>query len=271
MRGGAGGVFRRTEAEGEGGSGVLPRDSLSKTDSRSDSWDALFGAGGRGLLRSVLERLGGEEVKNGAYCECEDVAELGVGGCGDTNGIFMEDASSRSSTLMSLPCLELGGGGAFRADVGEEISVVTARRSSSGSEISWDVRGVSVWLSCIGSNIDCRDTDDVSVLLPPSPNPGCICAGDAVGGVTIPRPAFPVMSNLLNASTSIDALPGLVMFGGEIAVCSRPGFSIVSNVFENGFNGACVAGLTSSSSERSDVVLSNGSSSRGIGVGGFIS
>jgi hypothetical protein len=122
----------------------------------------------------------------------------------------------------------------------------------------------------MGSNIDCRDTDEVSVLLPPSPKPGCICAGDAVGGVASPRPAFPVMSNLLNASTSIDALPGLVIFGGEIAV-SLPGFSIVSNVFENGFMGACEAGLTSSSPERSDVVLSNGSSSRGIGVGGLIS
>jgi hypothetical protein len=70
-----------------------------------------------------------------------------------------------------LPWRELGGGGAFRADVGEENSVVSPRRSSSGSEISWDVRGVSVCISCMVSNIDCRDTDDVSVLLPPSPNP----------------------------------------------------------------------------------------------------
>lgn len=63
MMGGAGAVLRRTEAEGEGGSGVLPNDSLSNIDSRSDSWDDRRGAGGRGLFRSVLERLRGEAVK----------------------------------------------------------------------------------------------------------------------------------------------------------------------------------------------------------------
>jgi hypothetical protein len=55
--GGAGGVLRRREADGEGGSGVLPADSLSKMLSlSSDSWLARAGAGGRGLLRSVCER-----------------------------------------------------------------------------------------------------------------------------------------------------------------------------------------------------------------------
>lgn len=64
VRGGAGGVFRLIEAGGEQGSGVFPAASLSNTDSLSDSWDARFGAGGRGLLRSVFDRLAGLEVKN---------------------------------------------------------------------------------------------------------------------------------------------------------------------------------------------------------------
>ena len=79
--------------------------------------------------------------------------------------------------------------------------------------------------------MDCRDNDDVSVLLPPSPNPWCACACDAVGGVEIPNPAFPVMSNLLNASTSKEALPGLATFVGGIAGPSLSGCSIVSRVF----------------------------------------
>jgi hypothetical protein len=63
--GGAGGVLRRREADGEGGSGVLPADSLSNIDSRSsESWLARVGAGGRGLLRSVCERVEGLELKN---------------------------------------------------------------------------------------------------------------------------------------------------------------------------------------------------------------
>jgi hypothetical protein len=37
VNGGAGGVFRIDNEDGDGGSGVLPADSLSKTDSRSDS------------------------------------------------------------------------------------------------------------------------------------------------------------------------------------------------------------------------------------------
>lgn len=54
--GGAGASLRRIEVDGEGGSGVLPAASLSKTDSRSTSWLARDGASGRGLLRSVADR-----------------------------------------------------------------------------------------------------------------------------------------------------------------------------------------------------------------------
>lgn len=54
--GGAGAILRRLELEGEGGSGVFPAASVSKMDSRSESWLVRDGAGGRGLLRSVVER-----------------------------------------------------------------------------------------------------------------------------------------------------------------------------------------------------------------------
>lgn len=54
--GGAGASLRRSELDGEGGSGAFPTDSRSKTDSRSESWLAREGSGGRGLLRSVADR-----------------------------------------------------------------------------------------------------------------------------------------------------------------------------------------------------------------------
>lgn len=116
MRGGAGGSFLRIEAEGDGGSGILPADSLSNMDSRSDSWEVRFGARGRGLLRSVLDRFGGLELKI-----FWDVMEIGVGGWGDASAKDEDEVegSSRNSTLISFPCRELGGGGFFRADVAE--------------------------------------------------------------------------------------------------------------------------------------------------------
>ncbi len=61
VSGGAGAVFLLTDADGDGGSGVLPAASLSNMDSRSESWLARLGAGGKGLLRSVCER--GLELK----------------------------------------------------------------------------------------------------------------------------------------------------------------------------------------------------------------
>lgn len=101
--------------------------------------------------------------------------ELGVGGCGeakDTNEVGADWESSFSSSFISFPYRELGGGGFFLV---EGYSDDTTLRSSSGSDISWDVRGVSAGTSCIGSNRDCRDIDDVSVLLPPpSPGPWCM-------------------------------------------------------------------------------------------------
>lgn len=84
----------------------------------------------------------------------------------------------------------------------------------------------------------------------------------------VPSPESPVISNLLKASTSNDARPGLITFVGT-AACPRSGCSIISKVFENGFAGALLGFSTSSSSDVSEFVLSKGSSSRGIGVGGF--
>lgn len=55
--------------------------------------------------------------------------------------------SSRNSTLINFPCLELGGGGFF-LPIGTEVkSVPTSFRSSSGSDISCDVRGDSKCVS----------------------------------------------------------------------------------------------------------------------------
>jgi hypothetical protein len=67
VSGRAGGVFFLTDADGDGGSGVLPAASLSNTDSRSESWLTRLGGGGKGLLRSVWARFDsrGLELK---YC-----------------------------------------------------------------------------------------------------------------------------------------------------------------------------------------------------------
>jgi hypothetical protein len=145
--------------------------------------------------------------------------------------------------------------------------------SLSGSDISFEVRGDSGCGSCIASYIDCRDNEDVSVLLPPSPPNACAtcnCDVDCAVGVDGPKPEFPVINNLLKASTSIDARPGL----GTGVFWPIPGplrcvCSIVSNVLENGFAGALpgLACLPSSSSE-ADSKLSNGSGSRSGGVEG---
>lgn len=124
----------------------------------------------------------------------------------------------------------------------------------------------------MASNIDCRDIDDASVLLPPSPNAciACACNPDCAVGVAIP--VLPVINNLLNASTSIDARTGLPRLVGGITGLSRSGCSIVSSVFENGFAGALLElGLCIvSSSHASEVMLSKGSSSRGIGGVGAV-
>lgn len=64
----------------------------------------------------------------------------------------------------------------------------------------------------MGSKIDWRDMEDVSVLLPLSPNipeAGCAYAGGVVGFFCGKAAALPVIRSRLNASTSIEALEPL--------------------------------------------------------------
>lgn len=74
--GGAGAVLRRSELDGEGGSGAFPTDSRSKMDSRSDSWLAREGLGGRGLFRSVADRCAAVSV--GIVDDSGDGADVDV-------------------------------------------------------------------------------------------------------------------------------------------------------------------------------------------------
>jgi hypothetical protein len=95
---------------------------------------------------------------------------IGVACGGEVGGV--DAGPPLNSILISLPCLELGGGGFFLPCIDDSDDTL---RSSSGSDISREVRGDSGSGSCTGSNIDCRDKEDVSVLLlPPSPDMRCM-------------------------------------------------------------------------------------------------
>jgi hypothetical protein len=78
------------------------------------------------------------------------------------------------------------------------------------------VRGDSGCISCIGSNIDCLEADDASVLLPPSFNACPIFTAGAMLEDGAVASVLPVISNRLNASTSRDALPAPVQPGVPI-------------------------------------------------------
>jgi hypothetical protein len=79
--------------------------------------------------------------------------------------------------------------------------------------------------------------------------------------VVLPGPEFPVISSLLNASTSREALPACATLVFELIASLFEG-SIVSRVFLKGFGGACEGLALSSSDDVSDEALSKGSSSR---------
>jgi len=146
---------------------------------------------------------------------------------------------------MSLPWRELGGGGFFLSV--EVVCRVLAcdlcnspRRSSSpsASDISCDVRGVVSGTATV-SNMDCRDTDEASVMLAASgASDGGFCVpglDTAVDGTVPGTVACPVMSSLLKASTSNAPFPPAVPLcsgGLSVAACS-----ISSSVFLNGFGG----------------------------------
>jgi hypothetical protein len=148
------------------------------------------------------------------------------------------------SILMSFPWRELGGGGFFLSVVDVccvfacGLCISPSRWSSpSASDISCEVLGVS-WATAV-SKIDCRDTDEASVMLAAS----AACDGgfnvpglDTAGDGTIPEAfACPVMSSLLKASTSSEPFPPTKALGGcgpSVDPCS-----ISSSVFLNGFGG----------------------------------
>jgi hypothetical protein len=138
----------------------------------------------------------------------------------------------------AFPCLCFGGGGGPSAsgrDVVGPIKETCSLSSSSSSEIdcwSKDVLGDSGCNSCAGSNRDCRDTEDVSVLLLLSSGRwGCVCC--VTGGEGL---ALPVIRRFLNISTFI--LGGPVGFSlprsSVVARCNPRCASLVANVLANG-------------------------------------
>jgi hypothetical protein len=150
--------------------------------------------------------------------------------------------------VTSFPCRCFGGGGFF---FGLRLSLTRPALSSSSSdrEISYDVRGVSC-TSWTGSNSDCREIDEVSVLLLLSTIAATAGGGDWTGGLELvgAGAALPVINNLLNASTSKDALafPGgafsgtarsrFTSFGCENETCLCG--SMFARVRWKGFGGA---------------------------------
>ena len=107
----------------------------------------MTGVGGSGLLTSELslDRVTGE----GAISDAEKLSKDTVCGC---------------LGVTSLPwrCFGAGGGFFFPFFTSDTSPILS---SSSDSAISYDVLGDSGCVSCGGSNNDCRDIDDVSVLL----------------------------------------------------------------------------------------------------------
>lgn len=157
-------------SSGSTGSGTLPAASRSKMLSDPSSIECRAGAGGSGLFTS--EGVEGRRL---------DDVELGEPGTtmwlGDEKGLKAPSSPKlllwscfERSTLMSFPWRELGGGGFFlRVEVVGcvfvcEFCIRPSRSSSpSASEISCDVLGVSC--AAVVSKIDCRDTDEASVML----------------------------------------------------------------------------------------------------------
>lgn len=183
------------------------------------------GVGGSGLLTSEfsLDLAAGA----GAGSEAEKLSKDTTWGC-------------LGATSLPWRCFGAGGGfflPFFTSDTRPMLS------SSSDSAPSYDVLGDSGCVSCGCSNNDCRDTDDVSVLLLLSNwTPlGMLGRGVACGDCPDWRgPALPVMSRFLKLSTSNDALllPDAArsanVRSSPLPICCG---SIDANVLENGFAG----------------------------------
>lgn len=120
--------------------------------------------------------------------------------------------------VTSLPWRCFGAGGGFLFSF--LISLTRLALSSSDPAISYDVRGDSGCGSCTGSNMDCREMDDVSVLLLSKTEAlmglGAVAAGG--GGPELRGLDIPVMSRFLKPSTSSDAF---VEAGAALSVAVR--------------------------------------------------
>lgn len=157
--GGVGGRGVGISASGASGSmstsGILPAASRSNTLSLKSSTCCL-GAGGSGLFKSVGEPVGDARPASSSLVWSAPL-----------------ELSFPNPTLISFPRLEAGGAGFLRDVVRGGCVVYEDSRpcwssSPSGSDISCDVRGVSVagWpLLERSSEMDCRDIDEASVML----------------------------------------------------------------------------------------------------------
>lgn len=211
-------------------SGTLPAASLSNMLSLGSCSDRAGGAGS-GLLTSVglREALRPDDVS----ANPPEVRRSNTCGRSCPTG----------PTLIDFPCLVAGGGGGnfFREPDclggGELISPrFSSSPSGSGSEISCDVRGdSSEWL--LFSKMDCRDTDEASVMLPPSPAMpvGCRVAEPEVPAAPGAGPC-PVSSSFLKASTS-RPFPAGEACSAEVDPPSFAACSMSSKVLWKGLGG----------------------------------
>jgi len=151
-------------------------------------------------------------VGGSGFCISELSVRLIAGGEGACAGSvaakLSKDTVCGCLGATSFPCRCLGaGGGFFLPFFTSDTSPILS--SSSDPAISTDVRGESACVSCGGSNSDCREIDEVSVLLLVSncaPASGCDTLVGCGGGPDGRGVGFPVMSRFLKLSTSKDAL-----------------------------------------------------------------
>lgn len=122
--------------------------------------------------------------------------------------------------------------------------IIPTPSSSSSSAISSEVRDDAACISCACSDIDCRDTEELSVLL--LSNCVLLVECEALPGRADWPEArgvgIPVMSRFLKLSTSSEALllpgVGLCAFVRSSVPLSPCRGSNDASVFENGFTGA---------------------------------
>jgi len=243
--GGRGAGIASTSVSVSTGSGTLPAASRSNMLSLPSSIERRAGAAGSGLFTS-----------DGVEGRRLDEVELPPGELGAALGLEDEDGlkiasiaepvafSFERSILITFPWRELGGGGFFlRVEIvccvfacGLLISPMRSS-SPSASDISCDVLGVSC--KRLVSNMDCRDTDDASVMLAASAAckgvlavPGLDAEGSSIARGVL---ACPVMSSRWKASTS--SKPVAPAEGLGVPETSSEPCSISSSVFLNGFGG----------------------------------